>query len=1147
MSRVRPPSSRRIRVVLISALTLALPFTARTDSTPPGSSDEPLLWMSQAATGERRLKPVEPGTIRYKVVTPEGVAQEIAVDGNEQAAAIVELSEPPLAAAIQSVRASLKAVPSAGADASRARLSAQILARRRKLDDQHQRVRAALSTFEARAASQKGAVASPVVIRHEYFGVLNAVAVRAPREVIEELAKVPGVVRVSRDERVKADLSQSVPLVGAPEAWALGLTGEGVVVAVVDTGIDYTHPDLGGCLGPGCRVLGGYDFVNQDADPKDDDGHGTHVAGIVAANGSLKGMAPDAHLLAFKVLDEWGEGTASDVIAGIERALDPDNDPATPDGADVINLSLGGSGDPDDPVSQAVDNAAEAGVVVVVAAGNSGRLGYSTIESPGCARRAITVGATNKADSLQAFSSKGPAAVTDGIKPDIVAPGAFINSTLPGGAYAPFSGTSMAAPHVAGAAALLRQRDPALAPDAVKSLLMTSARDLGLDPFAQGAGRLDVAAAVQGRTIVSPASLSLGYDDPRQPAFDRSIAVTITNSGDAAKEYAISIAPGLPAGAVAGVAPASLALGPGESGSFTFSLHVDNAQVPNAAAPPFSYQSQVRVASDGETIRVPFAFIKVPALTLTFDPVPDVVYLLGSKVQSYRSPGHSLSVRLPEGEYDVLTTFSAFGPSMRLWNVMREGVVVPATTAVSISRNEAVNPLVWEPRDERGETVTPTTRECVFARDNSTSTVSNTILGNTVPVEWRQSNMSERHRLSFLAEAGSPAKSYTFEWFQKGVAAPVTLGNEPESLRPLSFRVDVEPGTESVYVFNANSHLSGNAGSFMFGGAGKLRAPFVIQRYLLPVPDPEAFFTHIEEFVEKDRKPGDPDDVFYRTPRLQVTPATVRFYMEGSNPYDSVFEWDRNVVVHETRETSFVIGLEPYSWFGRFGNRPDEIRIGSSLGGNTWPFVGQMMDYRMLHRLPFELYQGGTLARQGTFNNAPDGHLFGGWPILLDVTPGRYTLRLHGPSDVVADQPGAVVVDATFDTAAEDPNPPYLSHFTLLKNGEPSKALDLSGRSEIRFRAYDDTRLSHVTLQFRAWTNGPWLPLFLQRRGSQYSARLPFLPVPPRPGEPSNETPVSLRLVARDVSGNALSLEMKPGFTLNLPPLPMLSTPAVNP
>ena len=309
-----------------------------------------------------------------------------------------------------------------------------------------------------------------------------------------------------------------------------------------------------------------------------------------------------------------------------------------------------------------------------------------------------------------------------------------------------------------------------------------------------------------------------------------------------------------------------------------------------------------------------------------------------------------------------------------------------------------------------------------------------------------------------------------------------------------------------------------------------------MQRFVLPVPDPEAFYTHFEEVVERSKNPGEPDDVLYRTPRLQVTPETVRFFLEPKSDSQSPIDWDPSVPVHETTATEFVIGMEPYSWFGRFVNDPAEIRIGSSLGGMTWPFVGQMMDSRLQRQVPFELYQDAALVQQGTFEDYE--WPIDGQPLLLGVTPGRYTLRLHGPSDMIGDKPGSVVVDATFDTSAADPNPPYLSHFNLLVDGAPAKTLDLSHRSEIRFRAYDDTHLSHVALQFRAWTDGPWLPLFLRRRGNEYSARLPYLPFPVGPEAQSRQRPVSLKLVAKDRSGNVLSLAMEPALTLSLPPLP---------
>ncbi|HWO75460.1 MAG TPA: S8 family serine peptidase [Bacillus sp. (in: firmicutes)] len=229
----------------------------------------------------------------------------------------------------------------------------------------------------------------------DYTLSFNGIALKVPKEQLDELSALPGVKKVHTDHQFNATLLDSVPLIGAPEVWETPnennseTTGKGINVAVIDTGVDYTHPDLGGKFGPGNKVAAGYDFVNDDPDPMDDNLHGTHVAGIIAANGELKGVAPDATIIAYKVLNEFGTGYESDILAALEEAVDPEN----PFRADVINMSLGGPGDGNDPLTIAVENAVESGISVIVAAGNSGH-GYDTISSPGGAEGALTVGAS---------------------------------------------------------------------------------------------------------------------------------------------------------------------------------------------------------------------------------------------------------------------------------------------------------------------------------------------------------------------------------------------------------------------------------------------------------------------------------------------------------------------------------------------------------------------------------------------------------------------------------------------------------------------------------------------------------------------------------------------------------------------------------
>jgi subtilisin family serine protease len=602
--------------------------------------------------------------------------------------------------------------------------------------------------YEALTTTSPGSVNK---VKREFYNIFNGMSLEnISDEELIALSNLPAVKKIYPVKTYHMLLSESVSEIKADQVWntsdSLGrtVTGKGVKIAIIDTGIDYTHPDLGGCTvklngtsfpyylesihpynnsmtynwtvrRPGftsisvhfskidteeifdkviiknssgdtvktysgyyenvwtptipgdtiyitlstdytvtewgfatdevangtlsglsdCeKTVAGYNFVDGTIDPLDDQGHGTHCASIAAGNGSLKGVAPDAILMAYKVLDSEGSGEEDDIVAGIDLAVS--------DGADVISLSLGAYGDPDDALSTAVDNAVKAGVVVVVAAGNDGPTN-ATISSPGCARRALTVGAINKANNpnkkrssnlavtskpvknitslaftnssltpagginaelvdadlgfpnnftkasfsgkialikrgelyfhekvrnaynagavgviiyndyygifqgdlvnesmipaasisqedgvyllsrllngtvsvnlsvyednsiIAEFSSRGPSYIYN--KPDILAPGVAIcaakanessfETPCKDNLHVYLSGTSMAAPHVAGAAALLIQKNPLWSPMQIKSALQKTAYDYGYDLNDQGAGKLDIFAAIQ--------------------------------------------------------------------------------------------------------------------------------------------------------------------------------------------------------------------------------------------------------------------------------------------------------------------------------------------------------------------------------------------------------------------------------------------------------------------------------------------------------------------------------------------------------------------------------------------------------------------------------------------------------------------------
>jgi len=337
---------------------------------------------------------------------------------------------------------------------------------------------------------------------------------------IQQLVEDTTILHIWPDLPVYAFLDISVPLIRAPRVWDIGYTGDGVKVGVVDSGIDPHHPDFKG------RIAETYSAIGDDG--IDRFGHGTHVAGIIAGDGKAsrgkyKGVAPGAVLYSAKVLKDDGSGRSSDVLSGLEWLYSRH--------VQVINMSLGTPGpcDGTDAVSYFCNKLVEEhGIVIVAAAGNNGPAS-KTIGSPGCAEKVITVGATTDMDKIPDFSSRGP--TEDGRKkPDVCFPGANITSAraagsslgaLRGDHYMELSGTSMAAPHASGLAALLLDANPNLTPKEVKEAIMSSAIDIGADVLAQGAGRGDAFEAYKVSKIekepLSPTPKRPKTQEPKHP------------------------------------------------------------------------------------------------------------------------------------------------------------------------------------------------------------------------------------------------------------------------------------------------------------------------------------------------------------------------------------------------------------------------------------------------------------------------------------------------------------------------------------------------------------------------------------------------------------------------------------------------------
>ena len=437
---------------------------------------------------------------------------------------------------------------------------------------------------------------------HADLGLIRAVSYDIPANAINDLAHDPNVLYISLDRVLRPTLDYANATIGAQTAFSFGWTGTGVGVAVIDSGIS-TERDLMNQSGGPTRIVYSQSFVPNVPTTIDQYGHGTHVAGIVAGNGAastgsayfktFRGVAPTTNLINLRVLDANGAGTDSAVISAINTAIQL----KSVYNIRIINLSLGRPVYESytlDPLCQAVEAAWNAGIVVVVAAGNQGRNqtqgtnGYATITAPGNDPLVITVGAmktmgtlTRLDDLIASYSSKGPTLLDHIVKPDIVAPGNQIISleasrstllassdtnlipfsyykTPYNSAYSPdyfkLSGTSMAAPMVSGAAAVMLSRDPTLTPDTIKARLMKTATktfplsSTAVDPvtgityvsqydvFTIGAGYLDVWGALNSTDSVPAGSTAASPVAVFDPSTD---TATIVNTNTVLGAHAV--------------------------------------------------------------------------------------------------------------------------------------------------------------------------------------------------------------------------------------------------------------------------------------------------------------------------------------------------------------------------------------------------------------------------------------------------------------------------------------------------------------------------------------------------------------------------------------------------------------------------------
>jgi hypothetical protein len=952
----------------------------------------------------------------------------------------------------------------------------------------------------------------PIQVNQQNAFLINSLSITMAMDTLQTITQDPSVNNIWPDYVLQAELDDSVPLIGAPTIWEMTsptgvpVTGLGSLIAIIDTGIDYRHPDLGGCFGAGCKVFSGYDFVNDDSDPIDDHGHGTHVAGIAAANGQMMGVAPDATLLAYKVLDDQGSGPTSDVISAMEQAVLA--------GANVINLSLGGPGTTQDALSQAITNAMRLGTLVVASAGNFGP-NYTTIRSPGLAPDALTVGATTKSDILASFSSRGPVgAIETVLKPDLVAPGVGITAPVPqvgelGSAtgYTSLSGTSMAAPHAAGAAALLKQYNPNWSAENIKNILMLLSQNLGLNPFVQGNGRLDLQNLGDFNLLIEPASLDFGLDDLTQDTWTKTKTITVKNLSIQTRNIHLSLSETFPTGITCEIFPSSLTLDGLSSAEVTVTLIVDNLTLPNVETPPFSYSNNLLIDDGADPKTIPLAFVKMPALNITS---PDELWVVAVHNQNDHFTTQNFSNNptffLPADTYDVIILFLD-GKT----RIVKENLTVESYLQILVDADEAVHRVDLNPKDINNQAVSLddslydyTMPTALYHKDSGYGiiTLGRLCLDEENCDHVMTSDFSDHYQFEISIPLQSPATNndhYRFFYtIENGISDNINFTNQASDLTYLQQTYDVGSSDNTIRTLRwfGTRFVLMSSNSW----AKVLSRPFEESTYTMPIP--------LEAYLA-------PETVSVYTPSSSIAlgsfPGSYQtpiIYPLNTTAF-SLFDYFGTLTPLMTLAgPAMPIGIGPFHWAGTLQTEDLTLTTGAMINASSL-FANQLLDFKGNSTSTYQLQ---NLSQQ----IIAAGSIYPGLQIELPEA-GEYRLEVMNTSYQIGTRQGLATARLSFNTTLTDSSPPNIITLTLEQDQAFRAIMDEELPIDVTIKLDDENPIVQTTLAYRL--DGDWVIVEHTFVDQVIHAALDPL---------SPHQTLDLKLIAVDSFGNRLEFTAEP-------------------
>ena len=984
--------------------------------------------------------------------------------------------------------------------------------------DEHARFHSDLAMLEGRLKKGRTprSTFNQTQVHAEYQTAFNGVAITTTQEVASALQKMPYVSKIWEDDTVHAVDDVSNGVIGAPAFWdSTGLHGEGIDIGFIDSGIDYLHEALGGAPFPNAKVVGGYNFVNNTADPMDDAGHGTHCAGIAAGYGppptNLRGVAYNARLWAFKVLDATGSGYTSWVMSGIEASLDPDNNPATPTPIKVISLSLGGGiGDPNEPMCQAIDNATASGMICVIAAGNSGPGGWS-ISSPGAARTAITVGASTDADSIASFSSCGPTYYHWLIKPDITAPGVSILSSYVGGGYTNLSGTSMATPHVAGAAALMCELHPDWPPEEIKAALVQSAHTLGNGVYTEGGGRLSLGDAASRTVDITPTTLIFGIDDNASSTWGAVRTIEIHNNGPASVSYSLTDLPPLTHGTTLAFDQSTVTIPSHSAVSVNVTLNVDNAAVPFRVYGGYGYPNYTgtinATCATGPPIRIPYAFTKTTMLRLACEETPWFFMQLvppnatiSYEVGLFLSPGFNDTIDLlwPNGIYTIFGSFADYHTK-----IVKENVVVNGVTVLPIRKEDSKNSIILRHLDQTGQPYSFSGASLGWDESLIDSTgwdVSTDEVFNGFGIDYQPDltidtsyfpDVSPHWRFNTIIQSIKNGEYREFIYSPPfGITSPMILQNDPAQLKEVDYTYAPVPGDDAVYISGQIWTQTGIFPRFTMMNPTPISAPYQLKAFYSP-PPPLDTSTTFNQYAIRSIYP-----FWWSTPLYFISACTLSqstgqlTFLHGNN---DDYPPTLGNISPTTYPYSVKVGYGAPCWTGITTNSPGNVKIQNiSLGGPLWSLGARSNEHW-----------------SSSDNKQEVEYIQTGYNIAGYNVVGTY---------------GAATALLDFDLSRPDPDPPSLSGLWVTSGGLPADEIYLGEDNKVIFQPVDASSLDTLRIFFRPldWLYNPpnWTEYYRTKVGNYWTAALPQ----------EFDGYVSMRLRMVDHYGNSLDYQVEPAF-----------------